>query len=161
MTDWPDELRVDTDLEAAAREALEAACASMRLSGQDTAALVPPVLGLAGWLLDGLPSPAVVGLAGSQGSGKSTIAKLLEITFRTARGLRVVSLSIDDFYLTRSERIELGERVHPLLKTRGVAGTHDMQLMGKVIDGLMRGETVETPRFDTVSYTHLTLPTSG
>ncbi len=148
MSNWPDELCVDPEVEAAARAALESTCATMRLSDAETAALVPPVLGLASWLLKDLPKPAVIGLAGSQGSGKSTIAELLEVAFVQARGMRVARLSIDDFYLTRAEREVLGNEVHPLLRTRGVAGTHDMELMGAVIDGLVRGETVRTPRFD-------------
>lgn len=148
MINWPDELRVDPAIEAKARAALESMCSTMRLSHVETAALVPPVLGLAGWLLKDLAKPAVIGLAGSQGSGKSTIAELLEVAFAQAKGMRVARLSIDDFYLTRAEREVLGNEVHPLLRTRGVAGTHDMQLMGAVIDGLMRGETVQTPRFD-------------
>ena len=148
MSDWPDALRVNPEIEAAARSALETTCERMRLSAEETAALVPPVLGLASWLVQVLPKPAVVGLAGSQGSGKSTIAELLEVTLTEAQSLRVARLSIDDFYLTRAERVALGRDVHPLLQTRGVAGTHDMTLMGEVIDGLRHGDTVSTPRFD-------------
>ncbi|GIS19278.1 MAG: hypothetical protein CM15mP120_11940 [Pseudomonadota bacterium] len=42
-------------------------------------------------------------------------------------------VSLDDFYLSRQDRVELGRRVHPLLVTRGVPGTHDSQLMGQVL----------------------------
>ena len=122
MSNWPDELCVDSEVEAAARAALESTCATMRLSDAEAAALVPPVLGLASWLLKDLPKPAVIGLAGSQGSGKSTIAELLEVAFLQARGMRVARLSIDDFYLTRAEREVLGNEVHPLLRKGLVLG---------------------------------------
>ena len=86
MSNWPDELCVDPEVEAAARAALESTCATMRLSDAETAALVPPVLGLASWLLKDLPKPAVIGLAGSQGSGKSTIAALISRLYAPQSG---------------------------------------------------------------------------
>lgn len=148
MSNWPNELTPDPDLVAAAQPALAAACARMQLSEDETAQLLPPVMGLAGWLLRNLPRPGLLGLAGSQGSGKSTIAELLAITFSEVGNAHVATLSIDDFYLTRAEREQLSTDVHPLLRTRGVAGTHDMALMQSVISALLRGETVATPRFN-------------
>lgn len=90
----------------------------------------------------------VLGIVGSQGSGKSTLAALLEIVLQD-RGLRVASLSLDDFYLTRGEREELAARVHPLLMSRGVPGTHDVELAIRTIGDLLhrQGETL-IPRFD-------------
>jgi len=41
----------------------------------------------------------------------------------------VFKISIDDFYKTRKERISLSKRVHPMLLTRGVPGTHDINMM--------------------------------
>jgi len=38
-------------------------------------------------------------------------------------------ISIDDFYKTRKERINLSKKIHPLLLTRGVPGTHDINIM--------------------------------
>ncbi len=61
------------------------------------------------------------------------------------------ALSIDDIYLTREERESLSQRVHPLLRTRGVPGTHDVALGISVIEqlrSLQHGETVDVPRFD-------------
>ena len=38
-------------------------------------------------------------------------------------------ISIDDFYKTQKERLNLSKKVHPMLATRGVPGTHDVQMM--------------------------------
>ena len=91
--------------------------------------------------------PAVIGLCGAQGSGKSTIAawarQLLE-----ARGVRTVALSLDDFYLTHDARQRLAREVHPLLAVRGPPGTHDVALCGAVIDQLRNPGKVALPHFD-------------
>jgi D-glycerate 3-kinase len=57
-------------------------------------------------------------------------------------------LSLDDFYLPLSEREELACTVHPLLKTRGVPGTHDLDLALQVLAGLRRKGIVSLPSFD-------------
>lgn len=95
----------------------------------------------------GLSRPALVGLCGPQGSGKSTGAAALGLLLE-AQGLRVAILSIDDFYLTRAERFALAERVHPLLATRGPPGTHDLALMTGTIDRLLAGKSLTLPSFD-------------
>jgi D-glycerate 3-kinase len=91
--------------------------------------------------------PVLVGLAGAQGSGKSTMALRLVDQLRE-RGLRTAILSLDDFYLTRTEREQLGRSVHPLLVTRGVPGTHDLALLSGAVDALLAGQGVTVPRFD-------------
>jgi D-glycerate 3-kinase len=91
--------------------------------------------------------PFVLGLCGPQGSGKSTLAGLLRILFEET-GLSAVTLSIDDFYLTRAERTELAERVHPLLVTRGVPGTHDVALAMRTLDALGSTGAIALPSFD-------------
>jgi D-glycerate 3-kinase len=90
----------------------------------------------------------IIGINGTQGSGKSTLADYL-CTVLGEQGLNCVSLSLDDFYLTRAERKTLAVDVHPLLKTRGVPGTHDVALALQTIDSLRKGagETL-IPRFD-------------
>jgi D-glycerate 3-kinase len=89
-----------------------------------------------------------VGLCGSQGSGKSTTAAVLKALL-DAQGLPAAVLSIDDLYLTHEERLQLGRRIHPLFRTRGVPGTHDVGLGVTTIDRLrrLRG-TVAVPAFD-------------
>ena len=73
--------------------------------------------------------PYFVGLAGGQGTGKTTISSLIRIILIKYFKLKVFRISIDDFYKTRKERIHLSKRVHPMLLTRGVPGTHDINMM--------------------------------
>ena len=73
--------------------------------------------------------PYFVGLAGGQGTGKTTISSLFRIILTKYFKLKVFRISIDDFYKTRKERISLSKRVHPMLLTRGVPGTHDINMM--------------------------------
>ena len=73
--------------------------------------------------------PYFVGLAGGQGTGKTTISSLLEIILKKYFKLNVFKISIDDFYRTRKARFNLSKKVHPLLMTRGVPGTHDIKIM--------------------------------
>ena len=73
--------------------------------------------------------PYFVGLAGGQGTGKTTSSSLIKIILTKYFKLKVFKISIDDFYKTRKERIRLSKRVHPMLLTRGVPGTHDINMM--------------------------------
>jgi D-glycerate 3-kinase len=99
--------------------------------------------------LDGLARdsrPLVLGICGSQGSGKSTVAQALADDL-VGRGLACAVLSLDDLYLTRAERERLACDVHPLLVTRGPPGTHDVALGMEVLDTLRAGTCVRLPRF--------------
>ena len=101
-------------------------------------------------LLDALPARGLIGLSGLQGSGKSTLAAQL-VDAANARGIAALALSIDDFYLTRRERLRLARDVHPLLGTRGVPGTHDIGLLARTLDALGRASAntpARVPRFD-------------
>ena len=73
--------------------------------------------------------PYFVGLAGGQGTGKTTISSLIKIILIKYFKLKVLKISIDDFYKTRKERVSLSKKVHPMLLTRGVPGTHDINMM--------------------------------
>ena len=46
----------------------------------------------------------IIGLTGGQGSGKSTISKILKIILKKGFNLNTVIFSIDDFYKTRKSR---------------------------------------------------------
>ena len=92
----------------------------------------------------------VLGISGAQGTGKSTLAKLIEVVL-TSRGRRIANLCMDDFYLSRAQRQQLAADIHPLLATRGVPGTHDTALAIATIDALRAatdGSVIQLPRFD-------------
>lgn len=91
--------------------------------------------------------PWLLAVNGSQGSGKTTLCEYLLGLFAAA-GRSSVALSLDDFYLPRSQRQALAEEVHPLLATRGVPGTHDMGLLLDTLDRLRSGDAAAIPRFD-------------
>ncbi|QIB66303.1 hypothetical protein [Kineobactrum salinum] len=100
---------------------------------------------------NGASRPLLVGVNGCQGSGKTTFCDYLCTVLGAEHGLRTIALSLDDFYLPRTERRALAERVHPLLVTRGVPGTHEMPLLLATLDALLepRGaRPVAVPRFD-------------
>jgi D-glycerate 3-kinase len=92
----------------------------------------------------------VFAIAGLQGTGKSTLsAQIAELG--AGEGRKVVSLSIDDFYLGHEARQRLGREVHPLCATRGVPGTHDVALACDVLDALAAGRRTALPRFDKIA----------
>ncbi|MFB9887101.1 hypothetical protein [Balneatrix alpica] len=109
---------------------------------------------LAAWLAQRqqqLGRPMIVGINGAQGAGKSTLSNLLEIILTQGLAKRVVNFSIDDLYKTRKERQDLAEQVHPLLLTRGVPGTHDVELGLDLLDSLVHakpGQATKIPVFD-------------
>ena len=74
-------------------------------------------------------SPLIVGLAGGQGSGKTTISSILSLILKKYFKLKVFKISIDDFYKTKKQREILSKNKHSLLLTRGVPGTHDIEIM--------------------------------
>jgi len=73
--------------------------------------------------------PYFVGLSGGQGTGKTTISSIIKIILEKYFKLKVFKISIDDFYKTKKERINLSKKIHPMLMTRGVPGTHDIKMM--------------------------------
>jgi D-glycerate 3-kinase len=93
-------------------------------------------------------TPILVSINGAQGTGKSTLTKFLKIILESLSSKPVAAFSIDDFYLTREQRKQLAKDIHPLFITRGVPGTHDLDLMISVINDLMQGKATEIPAFD-------------
>ncbi|MGE0046534.1 MAG: kinase [Hyphomonadaceae bacterium] len=90
--------------------------------------------------------PALIGLGGAQGSGKSYQSKAFAASHEN-----VAHFSMDDIYLTKREREALAKSRHPLFATRGPPGTHDLDLAKFVISELNRAKPeTETPipRFD-------------
>lgn len=94
--------------------------------------------------------PYILGLSGLQGSGKSTLAQVMKAQAER-RGWSTVVLSLDDFYYARSDREALAQQVHPLLRSRGVPGTHEIELLLSVLAALPQASNklpVRHPRFD-------------
>jgi len=95
--------------------------------------------------------PIVVGIHGAQGTGKSTLTLFLREILRRHRNRSTANLSLDDIYLTRADREDLAQRVHPLFKTRGVPGTHDVALGQQVLHRLRSAapeDATPIPAFD-------------
>ena len=82
--------------------------------------------------------PFVLGISGAQGTGKSTLADFIREYLTVVHDRFTVVLSIVDLYLTRAQRQALAKNVHPLLGTRGMPGTHDVDLGLTVIGSLKR-----------------------
>lgn len=98
--------------------------------------------------LNSAEEPLVIGLNGAQGSGKTTLGDFLVHALTTEYGLNVVGVSLDDFYLTKQQRLDLSKMVHPLFETRGVPGTHDLPLAMKTMQSLIEGKQTAIPRFN-------------
>lgn len=96
-------------------------------------------------------SPGTVVIAGPPGSGKSTLSAYLDVILEAGYGLRCARFGLDDVYLSKAERLDLGRRVHPLFATRGAPGTHRTEMIAPLL-GALRTANEETltalPRFD-------------
>ena len=93
----------------------------------------------------------IIGVNGAQGAGKTTFGRLLQVVLEKSFGMKVVQLSIDDIYLSRSARERLAQEVHSLLATRGVPGTHDVKLGEDTLDALCKAGAKDVtliPRFN-------------
>ena len=90
----------------------------------------------------------VVSIAGAQGTGKSTMSRLLASMLQDCFNTSTTIVSLDDFYLPLEYRQRFAADIHPLLSVRGVPGTHDLALMEKVLADLSQGRSVEVPVFD-------------
>lgn len=87
----------------------------------------------------------LIGIAGAQGSGKTTLAR------RAAERLGAACLSLDDVYLTKAERETKSRAVHPLFAVRGPPGTHDLALLEATVAALRaagRDSRTSLPAFD-------------
>lgn len=96
-----------------------------------------------------LGRPLVQGILGGQGTGKTTLAKVLTYILSLFH-YDTISLSLDDLYKTYLERQQL-QRVDPRLIWRGPPGTHDVKLGIQVLEQLRQplpGQTIAIPRFD-------------
>jgi D-glycerate 3-kinase len=103
---------------------------------------------IAGWHQQ-LGRPLIQGILGGQGTGKTTLAKILSLLL-SHQGLRVCALSIDDLYKTHAERSQL-QQADPRFRWRGPPGTHDVDLGISVLQQVRQAaatDWIELPRFD-------------
>ena len=91
-----------------------------------------------------------LGFSGGQGSGKTTVAKILKIILKKFFKRKIHISSIDDFYKTLEDRNKMSHGIHPLFKTRGVPGTHDINLLKSFFNIIKKKKFAKTklPRFD-------------
>lgn len=97
-----------------------------------------------------LGMPFIQGILGGQGTGKTTLTKVLELILAQL-GHRTVTLSIDDLYLTYAQRQVLQQQ-DPRLIWRGPPGTHDIELGLNLLSQVKAGARVSVPQFDKSLY---------
>lgn len=89
----------------------------------------------------------LVALSGAQGCGKTTLAANLQQAFAQS-GVHAGIVSLDDYYLTKRERQRLANTIHPLLRSRGVPGTHHIARLRHDLESQLAGHAIALPRFD-------------
>jgi len=91
-----------------------------------------------------------LGFSGGQGSGKTTVVKILKIILKKFFKRKIHVSSIDDFYKTLEDRKRMSRAIHPLFRTRGVPGTHDINLIKKFFNFTRRKKfkKLKLPKFD-------------
>lgn len=71
-------------------------------------------------------------ISGPQGSGKTTFSSHVKSALQKNK-LKVLVLSIDNFYLGKKDRKNLSNKISNLFLTRGVPGTHNLKLLKEVL----------------------------
>ena len=107
------------------------------------------------------PKPMVVGVSAPQGCGKTTLTRtIVDLIRETPKkfldesaanemgNVTAMTLSVDDFYLTYDEQTALGDAHadNDMLRYRGNAGTHELELGTKTIEALGRINDVDGER---------------
>ncbi len=95
-------------------------------------------------------SPLIIGISGGQGTGKTTITSIIALILKQYFKFKVFKISIDDFYKTRNQRKKLSKKIHPLLMTRGVPGTHDSKIIYEFFKKIKNKNFIKLrlPKFD-------------
>jgi len=86
---------------------------------------------------------------GSQGIGKSSFINIISKTIERFYNKKILLLSLDNYYLSKKQRLLLSKKKHKLLITRGVPGTHDIEKLVKNINQFNKGKyPITIPLFD-------------
>ena len=90
-----------------------------------------------------------IGISGAPGSGKSTLARAL-VHYINRAGIPACLLSLDDYYLGRSQREQSAIDLHPLFRQRGAPGTHEFDHLLAAFDQIQSGKIkgLRLPVFD-------------
>ncbi|KAJ5895295.1 hypothetical protein N7495_006986 [Penicillium taxi] len=100
---------------------------------------------------NGNASPFFLGLNGVQGAGKTVLVSTLYQTLQSEPySLSVVTLSLDDLYLTHADQVALAQAhpTNPLLQHRGQPCTHDLALGERVFASLAAESPTAIPQYD-------------
>jgi len=91
-----------------------------------------------------------LGVSGGQGSGKTMVTEILKIILKKFFKRQIHVNSIDDFYKTLEERNKMSNKIHSLFKTRGVPGTHDINLVKKFFNFIKKEKfrKIKLPKFE-------------
>lgn len=132
-----------------ARDLYQSLCAQKQLKLPEH--YFEALIGTAEWLAaqfstGSAGSRKTLGVSGAQGSGKSTFSDLLSELLAECCEINSVVLSLDDFYLTREERSAL-VAISPMLQTRGVPGTHNIELALAAVNQFAAGGVMRVPEF--------------
>ena len=86
---------------------------------------------------------------GSQGIGKSSFINIISKTIEKFYDKKILLLSLDNYYLSKKQRLLLSKKIHKLLVTRGVPGTHNIkELLKNVKQFNQEKYPITTPQFD-------------
>ena len=86
---------------------------------------------------------------GSQGIGKSSFINIISKTIEKFYNKKILLLSLDNYYLSKKQRLLLSKKIHKLLVTRGVPGTHNIKELVKNVKQFNQEKyPITTPQFD-------------
>ena len=86
---------------------------------------------------------------GSQGIGKSSFINIISKTIEKFYDKKILLLSLDNYYLSKKQRLLLSKKIHKLLATRGVPGTHNIKELVKNVKQFNQEKyPITTPLFD-------------
>ncbi|KAI4252435.1 MAG: hypothetical protein L6R42_007960 [Xanthoria sp. 1 TBL-2021] len=95
--------------------------------------------------------PFFLGVNGVQGIGKSyLVASLAHELEQAPHDIRTIVLSIDDFYLTHEDQVQLAadHSENPLVQHRGQPSTHDLSLALSVVASIRAKQETSIPSYE-------------